>query len=519
MPELNTLLRSISLMEVEYPGKNPRDLFQKSLFSVSEQLDIRQSNGKLMDRSGFVETLRRLIDLGKTSREDAGCVGEESITEHIRDRLGEELLIAKAVLYFKILEEIAIKSDEDDIWKPAMSEIGNEIIEESMLQGSDNWRAILAAECIRRVYEHCDGEKSRYALNIVLAQKCRLATDIFAEALFRRYPGNERAVGLTLASFAQEDILLAALFARSNLTFNKSQAFLERLHEQAVKADPGNRERTLAFLRKRDGEYEGSPIVRHLLGGISRIFDINGVTPPYPGYKETTNRYGLPVARFDDMSMHRAAFLSLPRIGGARALALMAQGIGQLIIPNIVLTAHGYRAEPDMMSSLPEISRALVELSCGNGIRSGNSDLLSSLVLGYPDAVNPLEQRHGSLIAISPVLMKVVMEAEWAGAGEAPLSLCASQAILQGLMMDVGPGNSSTGNSRIIERNIAAMRSAHESVFSSIDESDIRKMKDFLGSLSRKGIDGKLERQLPANGAKNGSGSVRPGSIRPAKIS
>jgi hypothetical protein len=349
----------------------------------------------------------------------------------------DDIPAPKLLVFYKLLEEISIRSENEAVWREAMNTLAVPLYN---ISTRSEFREKLAVSCLSNIRACGDQKKIDLSLEISAgARKVAFAVDMFSGAIFS---GDRRRECRAVSALACLDhkVVLAALVARTLTSTLPSPWIIDRLIEAGAAADP--REGKDMILALAYGNSDASPdnvLYDKVMGGLREIL---GTKPlPHPWFLETPGRLSrLPVPRLDEHGIQMAAFSSLARIPSSPAALLTAvDGISQLVVPHVSeLRPDGVAtAESNVGKAMVKLSEVIYGLLSRNpALQPFQAKVASSLLFGHPERLSPDEVGRSYLLRLSPLMCRVAVVSARAGAENAFIARIARNCLGKAFLPD-----------------------------------------------------------------------------------
>ena len=125
------------------------ELFAAPLFKLTELISARDPNKRFfsnISENALAQELQRIVTTVSSIKGDATQIGI------IKKLIRSERSLPKLVLYYKIIEEIAIRAYDERVWRYAMDVIGRPLYSDPMRIDSVRLD-VLSIACLRNIRE------------------------------------------------------------------------------------------------------------------------------------------------------------------------------------------------------------------------------------------------------------------------------------------------------------------------------------------------------------------------------
>ncbi len=349
----------------------------------------------------------------------------------------DDIPAPKLLVFYKLLEEISIRSENEAVWREAMNTLAVPLYNVSM---RSEFREKLAISCLSNIRACGDQKKIDLSMEISAgASKVAFAVDTFSGAMFS---GDRRRECRAVSALAclDRDMVLAAFVARTLTSTMPSPWIIDRLIEAGAAADP--REGKDMILALAYGNPDASPdnmLYHQVMGGFREILGIKPL--PHPWFLETPGRLSrLPVPRLDEHGIQMAAFSSLARIPSSPAALLTAvDGLAQLVVPHVSGIRPDGVATPEsnVRKAMVRLSELIYELLNRNpALQPFQARVASSLLFGHPEWISPDEVGRSYLLRLAPLMCRVAVVSARTGAENAFIARIARNCLGKAFLPD-----------------------------------------------------------------------------------
>jgi len=459
-------------------------LYYENLFKLSEFLKVKDPEKRLfkgVSSEEFRNQLRELVGLAHSR--DIGC--EE--VDFFRRVITAEKSFPRILIWHKMLEEIVIRSQQEEVWRDAMEILAVPLYNGVHRQIAGTSREELCIGCLKRIYDAGEGQKRNLASQILGGvQKITLVSDVLAGALFTDDAKVAHEISAAICG-VDDEISLAAMVVFSNFTGGRSVRIMDRLLQCGESMDhEEGRKQMMQIVVSGDEKGYRNGVYLKVIEGIRKILDVRRITLPHPWYAEQLSSGGLPVPTFTRDGIQLAAFDTLAKMGNGEALITMVDGIGHLIAPHIQgVEENRIRGVPQVGRAVRPVARSFVSLLQNNGVFKSQATDISGMLFGYPTVKTLHDVETGTLLGLSPVLGRLARAAAEVGANEELIPLVAGEGFIRAMLLETS-GKSREEKARLIARNMGSSLQSQKQIFG--DSNSLPNMeatKEFLRGLAR----------------------------------
>ncbi len=459
-------------------------LYYENLFKLTEFLKVKDPEKRLfkgVSSEEFRNQLRELV--GLVHSREIGC--EE--VDFFRRVIAAEKSFPRTLLWHKILEEIIIRSQNEEAWRDAMDILAVPLYNGVHRQIAGTSREELCIGCLKRIYDAGEGQKRNLASQILGGvQKVTLVSDVLAGALFTDDAKVAHEISAAICG-VDDEISLAAMVVFSNFTGGRSVRIMDRLLQYGEGMDQEEgRKQMMQIVVSGDGNGYRTGVYLEVIKGIRKILDVRRITLPHPWYGEQLSNEGIPVPTFARDGIQLAAFDTLAKMGNGEALVAMVDGIGHLIAPHIQgIEENRIKGAPQVGRAVRPVARSFVSLLQNNGVFSSQAKDISGVLFGYPTVKTLHEVETGTLLGLSPVLGRLVNAAAQVGAAEELIPVIAGEGFVRAMLMETS-GKSREEKAQLIARNMGSSLQSQKQIFGAASGlPNMEATKEFLRSLAR----------------------------------
>jgi hypothetical protein len=442
----------------------------------------------------------------------------EKAVEDIERMRAETDAPARKLILNKLLEETAILSDKGPVWRRAMMHLAEPLYMPAPDHYDDAAQRALAFKlycervlcfsCILGIAKSCrsklkplksDLEKIHASADIIAGVRARFGTfahktQFIDEALAGRiFMAKAREIGDLISAFKDSgstNLMMAAAYSYSLVFATRTGREVGALMD-SLPADDESTRRIVALVKNGRMDALNPAAEAILLDGLRQILSLKRL--PHPWYFERPGRHGIPVPRLPKDGIQMAAFFALARMRSAGALSLMTDAVGNMIIPQYFTNQAGeIVAQPSVSNASNFIARCYESLLESNGVLPTQVRDFTWLQFG----IEPTKERRqstrpppgsmspGGLLRFSPLMCRLAVRAEEAGAEASPLAAINREGFLRGLLLDTGrpPPLDIPGKVHLIERNITSFDDSAKGMFG-MSKDDLLRMRDLIGRM------------------------------------
>jgi hypothetical protein len=435
--------------------------FPASVFSLPEMLSVRDEGKRIftgVSARNFARLLREAVD---ATQSDGFTADELGPLKAELDRKGTPA--PKQLVFCRLLEEIAVRSEDENVWREAMNILAGPLYEKGVSGTAGTALETICISCLSGIRSRCSdqGKAQMYSEIMSGASKVNLFMEAVCGSLFTKL-NREREQRAAIALAGMDDpIVLAALVAHS---LRSSQALpgmrnsvdlslpwmmdgpgllaCELAPDTALGVVLDQLARSGAAMQKGGGSMlmalaQGDPcapvdteVYHTVVSGFRHILSPKPLPHPwFLGYRE---RNGFPIPKFDPRGIQVASFLSLASMPSPVALDAAVLGITQLVVPHIRgVGPNGVEVqEPSVRQAMGLVKYTLQELLSRNpAVQPFQAENAMRLLFAHPEYL-PLEQADRmALLGMSPLFCRIAMASSYIGAEHSPVSQIASECL------------------------------------------------------------------------------------------
>lgn len=403
----------------------------------------------------------------------------------IRSAVRGETSFPRLLLFYKMLEEIAIRSESEPVWREAMAMLAMPLYREKTegLCGTDS--ESICASSLRNIAFQCTHMKKAFATEMLGgADKIDFASEIFSGSMFT--PDLRREIRSAAdVSVMDNDIALAALVAYCFTRKHPAPAAFEALARIGSRIDlEDGREHALSISRGDEYIPTSGPTHDRIVNGFAEILRTKPL--PHPWFLPVIPKCGVPVPQLDLDGLQMQAFRTLAMMRSEASLMAAVDGTSNLVIPHIQgFGPEGVNAQPTVRRAVRPVAQAIGSLITKTGtLQPFQAELFTGILFAYPKRI-PLDSvGNGQLLGISPLLLRIPLISHRLGTQDAPIAVISGAAFIRGLLAGESE-DSREDESRKISRNIGTALELHGQVFGKTSVPDRDMALELIRRLSK----------------------------------
>jgi hypothetical protein len=342
----------------------------------------------------------------------------------------------KRILMMKILEGLASRSDDAEIWKRAIYEMSVPLYTKN--RGQREKLEEIAVRCLQNIQSIEIEEKRRaceeclYATGFFRPPETRagIAFESICGAVFDCSEKTLRLIGREIKA-ADQPVVLAALtaFYLQN-GGNGSSIFFQKLTD-AAKNLPGGIPSITDIIVK--GRFTNNEVYSQIVRGMSLILDCR--QGPHPWFLPKPNDDGLFIPTFATYGIQRSAFDFCGRFPSPGSLLAVVDGVSKLVVPHIDGVGEGGpRGSFSVVKALPDISDSMRRNLLMAAIQPFEANVLTGLLFADPKPIPLNEVDYSKLIKFSIILERMVTTSGMLGRDDKALRVISSRALAKCLL-------------------------------------------------------------------------------------
>lgn len=393
-----------------------------------------------------------------------GFRGED--LEPLLRKITHEKSFPRLLLFLKMLEELSIRSTNEQVWRVAMNTLAEPLYGPVKAELSGTSKEAACSACLKNIYSTCEGRKKQFASEIIgYGHKMDFYTDIVCGALFTdRQDLERRMAGAVLGLDGQT--VMAAL----------------AVHQMSrIKPPPALFQKLIGIGRECAGSKEG---IAHMMSIIGRGGSSSGMTEvymavidglrqilttrplPHPWFRAEPGESGIPVPTFEKDGIHMNSFAVLEKLPSGPSLGAAIDGTATLVIPHVRGFERGrLDGESSVRRAVPQVARTIGTLMTRTGaLQPFQAEVFTRIMLGQPEHMPLAGVDSGTLLSLEPLFERVVQQTAFLGLAGAPLQTVASQGILIGLYADT-EGKTRREAAEIIAHNVSVAMGLRRRMF------------------------------------------------------
>lgn len=457
--ELDITMDRESVSDANLPG-----LYNSGLFGILPMLKCRDPSKPAWE---FWHDGRK--DLSQHVKQAViSCRSPDFSTDDvhtIRSALRSETSFPRLLLFYKMLEEISIRSESEPVWREAMAILAAPLYRERTegLCGTDS-ESICAAS-LRNIAFQCTHMKKAFAAEALGgSDKIEFASEIFCGTLFTPDLRRELRSAADVSSM-ESDVILAALAAYCFTRKHPAPVAFEALARLGGNIDPDEgREHALAISRGDEYLPTSGAVHGRMVNGFSEILRTKPL--PHPWFLPVLPANGIPIPQLDPDGLQMQAFRTLAMMRSEASLQAAIDGTSHLLVPHMTgIGPDGVTAQPTVRRAIRPVAQAVGNLIHKTGVlQPFQAELFTGIVFAYPKLIPLQSVDNGQLLGISPLLLRIPLVSQRLGTDNMPIAIITGAAFIRGLLSG-DSDETREGESGKISRNIGTALELHEQVF------------------------------------------------------
>jgi hypothetical protein len=434
-------------------------------------------------RKKFTNLLHRIT--GHTS----GLKGTEADVNQIRQMMLQEASFPKVVVFAKILEEIALNSGDDGVWRNAMFGLGERLYDHpEKITGTKS--EILYISCLRNIQQKCQGKKEDFAREILgRVEKDGLISEMFGGAVF--YDDSQLQKIICENLDISNNLALAALLA-----FRLSDhRFSTDLHQALVSGCETmgivDGSKAVDAIISAECDPEKLKILQDTINtGLKAILQTREL--PHPWFLRRPNKHGVPIPTLEQDGIQASAFKVVPKMPISLSFETAIDGWSQLVAPHYNISDKGrIMTNRNVGIQFWKIKKMLTDIIKTAGFLDEKQLAIFNMIFfaqpwDMPPEKFPFTTTPAELVELMPILARIMDNSEQIGSIKAPMPTRAGTVFLNGIIWQFDKTRNedvATAASILLDRQAMA----HEKMFGKGEGGIREKYREMLKVIAKRG--------------------------------